>query len=449
MDSARLKLTITVILLVAAIAVTSILQGGSKVTVFQSEGLIIDFEEYDTQWVEMQVRDYNSPVEALVAAAESKGYTITVSNEGEVEELNGYQSYGDYRWSFWTITGTSGTWTEVENVSDKLDSDYSVYAWAYRAVDDEPTVAVDQSGSSIYGYPQKIRSVTLSPSITEMMGAVRATSTIVGVDKYSNYPSEILDMEAKGYVKIVGDYTSPSYEAIINLNPDVVFCDGSQYNHIQLRDRLADVNVCAILLYEGESVHSILDNIFIIGQVMGYDQAAADVLSDLQYAMSNLTSAMSMYKSEDVMVALSGDSSPWVAGSYTYVSDLITDIYGRNVFSDMDGWAHVNSELVSKHNPQVIVILSTDYSATQGDYDYLISHLSSEWKGTDAYKNGRIYLLAESAGEMSQRPGPRFAQLTELMAMIMNPDAFDKELPKYIGDEYEDYLTITKNLGFE
>lgn len=449
MNSARLKLVISVALLVAAIAVTSILQNGSRVTVFQSEGLIIDFEEYDTQWVEMEMGDFDSPIEALKVAADYKGYTITISDEGDVEELDGYRSYTEYRWSFWTIRNGSSTWTEVGDVSDGIDPDCSVYAWAYRAVGDEPTVAVDQSGSSIYGYPQKSRSITLSPSITEMMGAVRATSTIVGVDKYSNYPTEILDMEDKGYVKIVGDYTSPSYEAIVDLNPDVVFCDGSQYNHIQLRDRLADVDICAILLYDGESVDSILDNIFIIGQVMGYDLAAADVISDLQYAMSDIASKMSMYKAEGIMAALSGDSSPWVAGSYTYVSDLVTDIYGRNVFSDMDGWVHINSELVNEHNPQVIVILSTDYSASQTDYDYLISHLSSEWKGTDAYKNGRIYLLADSAGEMSQRPGPRFAQLTELMAMITNPDAFEIKLPKYIGDEYEDYLTITKTLGFE
>ncbi len=447
MDSTRLKMDITLVLVVVAIILTAALQSSGKVSVFQADGLIVDFEEYDTDWVEMQVWEYDSPVDALIQAAESKGYSITVSDEGEVTELNGYYSDAGRSWSFWTIASGSSSWTQVEDPSEKASSGSTVYAWAYRAEGEEPTVAVDQSGTSVYGYTQKSRSVTLSPSITEMMGAVRATSTIVGTDKYSNYPEEVVEMQNEGYIKIVGDYTNPSYETIVNLNPDVVFCDGSQYSHNQMRDRLTKVNICAILMYDGESDESILDNIFIMGLVMGYDLAAADTINDLQSAMAELTSRMSTHKSEGVMAALSGDSSPWVAGSYTYVSDLITDLYGNNVFSDMNGWTHVNSELVSKHNPSVIIILTTDYSATQSDYDYLISHLSKEWMGTDAYKNGRIYLLTESAGEMSQRPGPRYAQLAEMLAMIMEPDAFEKELPKYVGDNYTDYLTVTKNLG--
>lgn len=447
MNSTRLKMDITIVLVVVAIIVTAALQSTGKVTVFQADGLVVDFEEYDTDWIEMQVWEYDSPVEALKQAAESKGYSITVSDDGEVKELNGYVSDAGRAWSFWTIAKGSTSWTQVGDPSEKVSSGSTIYAWAYRGAGEEPTVAVDQSGSSVYGYPQKSRSVSLSPSITEMIGAVRATSTIVGMDMYSNYPEEVVEMKNEGYIKVVGDYTNPSYETIINLNPDVVFCDGSQYSHNQMRERLTKVDICAILMYDGESDESILDNIFIIGVVMGYDLAAADTISDLQSAMAELTSKMSTHKSEGVMVALSGDSSPWVAGSYTYVSDLIKDLYGNNVFSDMDGWTHVNSELVSTHNPGVIIILTTDYSATQSDYDYLISHLSNEWKGTDAYKNGRIYLLTESAGEMSQRPGPRYAQLAEMLAMIMEPDAFEKELPKYVGDDYTDYLTVTKTLG--
>ena len=49
---------------------------------------------------------------------------------------------------------------------------------------------------------------------------------------------------------------------------------------------------------------------------------------------------------------------------------------------------------------------------------------------------------------MAQRPGPRFAQFAELTAIILNPDVFtDIEMPKYVGDNYTNYLTYTKLLG--
>ena len=81
----------------------------------------------------------------------------------------------------------------------------------------------------------------------------------------------------------------------------------------------------------------------------------------------------------------------------------------------------------------------------------MLSSLSDEWKNTDAYSNGKIYLFTEGLGEMAQRSGPRIAQLTEIVARIINPAAFDDGItvPFAIGNDYQNYLTYTKNLGFD
>jgi hypothetical protein len=51
---------------------------------------------------------------------------------------------------------------------------------------------------------------------------------------------------------------------------------------------------------------------------------------------------------------------------------------------------------------------------------------------------------------MAQRSGPRYAQLEEIIARIMCPDAFTDgvSLPKYIGDDHQNYLKYTDDLGF-
>ena len=194
-----------------------------------------------------------------------------------------------------------------------------------------------------------------------------------------------------------------------------------------------------------------MENIYIMERVMGYSMGTEIMLGDLKYAMDSMMTVLDTSSSaqiRDVMISLSGDMSPWVSGSYTFAGDIVTCMYGRNVFSDMDGWVHINSEMVIKNNPSVIIILTTDYGATQSEYDILISSLSREWKGTDAYKDGEIYLITEGAGEMAQRAGPRYAQFAELVARILNPDVFDDiEMGKFIGDDYRNYLTYTKTLG--
>ena len=101
-------------------------------------------------------------------------------------------------------------------------------------------------------------------------------------------------------------------------------------------------------------------------------------------------------------------------------------------------------------NPSCIIIL--DYGEfTPEEYDLMMSSLSDEWKHTDAYTSGNIYLFTGGLGEMAQRSGPRIAQLMEITARAINPDAFTDGivLPHAIGDDYQKYLTYTKNLGFD
>ena len=121
---------------------------------------------------------------------------------------------------------------------------------------------------------------------------------------------------------------------------------------------------------------------------------------------------------------------------------------GSNILSGMDGWVHVNSEVISKGNPQVIIVLNSSVDGTL-DYGSMLENMSAEWKSTDAYKNGRVYLLTDDAADMAQRPSPRVAQLAELVARIIQPDVFtDIDMPKVIGNDYRDYLVYSENMDF-
>ena len=80
----------------------------------------------------------------------------------------------------------------------------------------------------------------------------------------------------------------------------------------------------------------------------------------------------------------------------------------------------------------------------------MMSSLSAEWRNTNAFENGNIYLLAGGATDLASRPSTRIAQFTELMCRILQPNVFiDIDVPYYIGDNYRDYLYYTKELGFD
>ncbi len=101
-------------------------------------------------------------------------------------------------------------------------------------------------------------------------------------------------------------------------------------------------------------------------------------------------------------------------------------------------------------DPDYIIVVSSDYGNTDREYEDMVSSLSAEWRSTAAFENGSIYLLTEGATDLASRPSTRIAQFTELMCRMVQPGVFDDvDLPLHIGDDYREYLTITKELGFE
>lgn len=449
----RFKVLLTVILIMLGGGLTVLLNGtGSNATLYQSEGVLIDFGNYNTVWTDVDFQTTTQPMELLDHACTSNSYTYTVNDSGKVVEINGVSDTTDSSWGLWHVA--KGEYDAVRSESYDIDaSDYTIVIWAYTSESGVPAVAVDATATSIYGYPQSDSTVTLSPVCTEIVGAVGASNTVVGTDSFSNYPTRIKEGHESGTISIVGTYTDPSYESILKLSPSMVICDGSQYNHVQMAKTVRNSSINAVVIYDAESVDIVLKNIFIVGKAMNYDLAALNAISELSSAVGKLKSLVSSESAIDTMIALSADPSPFVSGTSTYANDILVSMAGSNVFDFLSGWKNINSEYILDSNPSVIIIISeaSYYSENNGSYERMLDQLSEQWKKTDAYKNGQIYLLCEDLGELAQRAGPRFAQFEEIVGRILHPEAFEDGtvLPKCIGNSYTSYLTITKSLGFD
>lgn len=418
----------------------------------QASGFLIDFGNWNVTFTEMDMQKNSDPYDALETACQSNNFASTIDSNGTVDEINGVSANDTYTWDLWTISNNSITWVKQTGPKNVGLSGYTISAWAYTGNGGMPTVAVDSTGRSIYGYQQAQRIITLSPALTEIVGSLRAVNSLVGTDMYSNYPGAVVAGQNSGTIKIVGDYLNPSFEQIVAQVPDIVFCDGSLYSHYAMSGKLRSTGINAVLMYGGDSVQTIMDNIYITGIVIGYGLRAGVVISSIEAAEQELTDTIAadyQAKNINVMLALSPDKSPWISGSGTYMADLTAAVSGNNVFSSQSGWVQINSEQIMSANPSVIIVYDVSYSSTQDEYNSMISSLPAEWKTTSAYKTGNIYLVCGVAGEMSEVPGPRFIQLMELTARILHPDIFtDMQMPKYIGDNYLDFLTFTKDLDF-
>jgi len=456
MEPIKFKALLSAVIIASGALMMLALGTGVAATPYQSQGLAIDFGDRDVIWTDFDLHGVNDPVDLLISVCEENGFDYEITTNRTVAKIRDAESDNERWWDFWVINKGEKTWTKLYPPYDTKLLDHTSCAWAYCSESEKPTVGADQSGNSIFGYARPERVISLSPSITEMVGSLNAVSTLVGTDRYSNYPNSVVQAQLRGDITIVGDWVSPSYETIMGTNPDMVFCDGSQYSHHIMSERLRKADVRAVVLYPGESIEVIIDNIYIIGVTLEYEQRAQSVISMLEYVQDYLLAKLMSEGTDFIstMFALSPDKSPWVAGRYTYIDDISAAVFGENSMpNSFYGWVHVSSEIIAFVRPSVIIIVTEEYGATPYEYGEMLSMLSAEWKSTPAYndadpQNSQIYMLCGDLAEMAMRPGPRYAQLMELIAMILHPEAFGQELPRFIGSDYESHLTITKDYGF-
>jgi len=382
-----------------------------------------------------------------------KEYTISYNSGGGGPvgvfiEVKGIPSMEGKVWSLWGVVKGKTGWERIlEEPVDVKPADYSSVVWAYSDWDTAPSVGVDQTGVPVHGYSMPSKIVTLAPSTTETVASLGKSEQIIGTDEYSNYPQSILQGKAAGTIAVVGGYTNPSFEAIMKINPDMVFCDGAQGSHLLIADKLRNAGIHVVVMYEGENIDVIMNNLFIAGAALSMTDVANKNIYDINSAINIIENLLidDVAGNISVMVSLSSVKSPYVAGSNTYINDIFGKTFGLNIFETLDGWVMVNSEAISKANPDVIIVIS------DGTYNDMYNNLSSEWKLTTAYEEGDIYLLSGSTMDLASRPGPRIAQATELIARILHSDSFSDGIivPKWIDRDYTDYLTYTKNLGFD
>ena len=444
----KTKVILTVAVIVLGSVGTIALYGvGSNATQYRSEGIVIDFGDYLTIWVDAGTGNVKDPINLLTLAESqhmSAGFSYTVTDNNLVSVTYNSTTYANdatHKWNLWTVS--DGEFDAIRNDDVSLDvSDYTVAIWAYTDADGKPMTAVDATGTSVYGYSEPNSIVSLSPVCTETLNSVRGTQKIVGTDMYSDYPEEIVKGHDDGSIAIVGSYTDPSYEAIMNASPEMVFCDASTYNQVQMASMLRSSNVNAVVLYNGEDIETIYKNIFICGIAIGYNMAPQAYLQKLDYYIQVLHDLALPAAGKKVMVALGSDPSPWVAGNYTYINDILVKLNCTNAFENIGGWANITRESILENNPDCIIVLDND-KYTKADYDLMMSNLAMEWKSTDAYPDS-VFLLTEKMGSLASRAGPRFIQLMEIVCELIAPESFTNPVPdKAVGNDYHDYLYLT------
>lgn len=228
----------------------------------------------------------------------------------------------------------------------------------------------------------------------------------------------------------VGQGFSPNIEALLSLEPDLVFQWGHQGESIVAP--LRDLDIPLVLLKYGteEDTRAWLQ---LMGQLTGNEERAQRLISWRESVLTEVSTVTANVAPEDrprVLYFLRYNSELRVAGSNTY-NDFYIDLAGGiNPAAESSGWLTVDPEQVLVWNPEVILLNGFEDDLSPADV-----YNNPLYADLPAVKNRRVYQLP--LGGYRWDPPNQESPLTwKWLAMNLHPDIAQWPLRQDIVDAY-------------
>jgi len=239
------------------------------------------------------------------------------------------------------------------------------------------------------------RLLALTPHACEMLYAIGAGEQVVGAGSYCDYP------DAAKKLPRVGSHERINVEAALRLHPDLVIVMSRGVAGIEQLEKIG----VTVVVSDPKSVESIFADMRRLGELTGHASEAGAAVIDLQKRLEQVRASVRASRGEEVPVFYEVWRDPIItAGGASFITTLIREAGGRNVFEDVPLSApHVSVESVIRAKPQVIVLPSKD-----GDTDKR-QHFWEAWLGKDTVR------FVSIDPDLLHRPGPRLIDGVELL----------------------------------
>lgn len=260
---------------------------------------------------------------------------------------------------------------------------------------------------AVAGQAVPARIISLVPAVTEMLFAMGAGPTVVGVSSFDRYPPEAETRPS------VGALLDPDFERILSLRPDLVVAYGSQTDLLR---RLRQASI-AVHEYRLGGLGNVTATIRELGVRIGRRQAASDLADRIDRDLEGIRTS-SAGRQRPVTVVVFGREpgslrGMFVSGGVGFLHDLLVLAGGRNAFADVAREnLQVSPEQLLARAPEVILEVRSSPGRSQ---PRLTAELDA-WRSLPslpAVRNRRIHILADDKFTI---PGPRIVESARAFA---------------------------------
>lgn len=262
-------------------------------------------------------------------------------------------------------------------------------------------IITDELGRAVVVPARPQRIVSLAPSITEMLFAMKAGDRVVGVTSYCDYPSEARKKT------VVGDTLKPSIERIVGLDADLVIISTASQVEASFQ-KLEELGI-PVYVTNPRSIDGVLASIDKLGELVDAADTAHQLSDGLQRRVTAVENRVANASRPSVLVIL-GTEPLITAGAGSFISDLINRAGARSISAEEGAdYPQYSLETVIARQPEIILLQA-------GGND-----LTPQLRQTPASRSNRVYHIDD---DLLLRPGPRIVDGLEQLAEKVHPELF-------------------------
>ncbi|WP_347338341.1 ABC transporter substrate-binding protein [Tumebacillus amylolyticus] len=258
------------------------------------------------------------------------------------------------------------------------------------------------------------RIVSICPSNTELLHALGLMDRVVGVDDYSDWPTEWVRDLPK-----LGPDLNIDMEKLQALKPDLIIASLSVPGMEKNIERLEALHLNYLVL-DPKSFEDIYRDVETLGKACGVEDRAAEVIAELRGRVTRVVEAVQARNSTtELKLYWEWWPRPLISpGSLNWLTELSRLVGAQNLFADKPGDSYTaeHEEVISRAPDFVFAVWCGVHA------DKVKPSMITErpgWDTVPAVVQDRVYVLEEG---LYCRPSQRLFDGLEDLARLLYPD---------------------------
>ena len=261
-----------------------------------------------------------------------------------------------------------------------------------------PVSVIDDRGVKVTFDKPLQRVVSLLPSLTESVCALGKCGTLVGVDRFSNWPNSIQDLPKLGGM---GDI---NIERIVQLKPDVVLLEKA--SPVIARLNALGIKTVALDVKSMSDEKRALEKL----DVMLGSSEGARVWNQIEKEMMRANKQL-FTKGGNISVYFEVNPAPFAAGSSSFIGEILTQLNVVNIIPKALGpFPKINPEFVVQAKPDIILLTESTVADIQK---------RPGWSSIPAVSKNRICTFTDTQNDVLVRPGPRMGEAALIISQCI------------------------------